>query len=382
MAERKDSKVIYRAADICFWLGILCELAVSFSGYAFGNYGETKIIFAAMFFFAVKILLTMDLKKDWPLFLICGIYGGLCYYFQSSALILRIFLLLLAGRDQDAKKVMQVFSLGTLAVMLVTGILSACGLHNELYLTGNYRNEAETRFCFGFFNPNGFAVFIFKLFIMSLYGFWDRLKWWGGFILLFLTLPLMLLAGSKTGLLALGILFVYLLLMVFLKQGKLRSRIFYWFGNAVMALELLSIYLVLFCMKQLRTWEIAGINFWKLIDWLTTGRLQAARKLFLELPPTLMGKPEVSNATEIGFFNSLYHEGVIFVGLYIILLFWFLFRLYKKQDDMGMILVVGITIYCFGEAFLPYVNKNIIFLLMIGNLPFLGTGRKRMEENT
>lgn len=368
------------AADICFYLGLLCELAVSFSGYAYGNYKEPIIIVAGMGFFAIAILLQMDLKRDWLVFLLCGCFGLLCYYFQGSALILRILLLLLAGRNKNAKAVMRVYCIGTLAVMLITGLLSAYGFHNELVLIQNYRNEVEARYCFGFFNPNGFAVFAFKELVVALYAFGDRLKWWGNFLITLATVPFMLLANSKTGLLALGVVVLYLLIFALVKNQKIRTSVIYISGNLVMFTELAMIYLVLKKMKYLRTWEIGGWNLWKVIDNLTTGRLQAARALYLETKPTLWGVKSIEGATEVGFFNSLYHEGIVFVTIYIVLLFVFFYRLYKQQDYLGMLLVVTMTIYCMGEAFLPYANKNAIYMVMIGNLPILNGFIKQKRE--
>lgn len=367
-------------ADICFYLGLLCELAVSFSGYAYGNYKEPVIIVAGMGFFAIAILLQMDLKRDWLVFLLCGGFGLLCYYFQGSALILRILLLLLAGRNKNAKAVMRVYCIGTLAVMLITGLLSAYGFHNELVLIQNYRNEVEARYCFGFFNPNGFAVFAFKELVVALYAFGDRLKWWGNFLITLATVPFMLLANSKTGLLALGVVVLYLLIFALVKNQKICTSVIYISGNLVMFTELAMIYLVLKKMKYLRTWEIGGWNLWKVIDNLTTGRLQAARALYLETKPTLWGVKSIEGATEVGFFNSLYHEGIVFVTIYIVLLFVFFYRLYKQQDYLGMLLVVTMTIYCMGEAFLPYANKNAIYMVMIGNLPILNGFIRQKRE--
>lgn len=367
-------------ADICFYLGLLCELAVSFSGYAYGNYKEPVIIVAGMGFFAIAILLQMDLKRDWLVFLLCGGFGLLCYYFQGSALILRIFLLLLAGRNKNAKAVMRIYCIGTLAVMLITGLLSAFGLHNELVLIQNYRNEEEARYCFGFFNPNGFALFAFKELVIALYAFGEKLKWWGYFLITLVATPFMILANSKTGLLALTVVIIYLLVYVLVRKQKLQAGIIYISGNLIMAAELITIYLVLKKMKYLRTWEIGGWNLWKLVDRITTGRLQAARALFLETKPSLFGVKSIEGATEVGFFNSLYHEGILFVALYIIVLFVFFYHLYKQQDYLGMLLVMTMSIYCMGEAFLPYANKNAIYMVMIGNLPILNGFIRQKRE--
>ena len=110
-------------------------------------------------------------------------------------------------------------------------------------------------------------------------------------------------------------------------------------------------------------------NLWDIMNTVTTGRLDHARTAFLTTPVNLFGYREVEQATEIGFVNTVFHEGVIFAVLYTVLLFWLFHRLYREKDRMGMLMVLAFTFYALAEAYLPYFNKNAIWLLLIAGLP-------------
>lgn len=359
-----------RVADALFWLGILCELTVSFTGYAYGNYHEMQIILLGMLCFAGKILLTMNLKQDLPIFLLCGVYGALCYYFQSSALIMRVLLILLAGRDKKAEQVIKVFFWGTLAAMLVTALLAFLGLHNEVSLTQNFRSGETTRYCFGFFNPNGFSVFAFKVYVFGLFAYGRKVRWWGYTLWMIAFGILMFLANSKMGMATMVVTTAFFFLARYNRRRD-HGKLLYVIGLVIMVLELASIAAILFFLPYIREWYFWGFDPWVMLDKLTTGRLQDAYKIFISVEPNWMGRPWFPEATEVGFFNALYNQGFIFLLLYLVLLFWFYRKLYRDKNYYGMMLVLGFTLYSYGEAFLPYYNKNGVWMLMTGALPFL-----------
>ena len=75
--------------------------------------------------------------------------------------------------------------------------------------------------------------------------------------------------------------------------------------------------------------------------------------------------------SEIGFVDSLYREGVVFVAAYCVLLFVMLYKLYKQKDKYGMFLLLCFTFYTIAESFLPYANKNGVWILLIGGMTLL-----------
>ena len=374
--DYKDKGIFASVADLFFWLGIICELTVSFSGYLFGSYHEMLIIVVGMACFSVKILMSMDLKKDMWLFALCGVYGLICYKTQSSALLLRMFLILLAGRDQDARKVFKLFFYGTLIPMLVVGILSALGIYGELLQQGLFKQHYdEIRYCFGFIHPNSFAFFLFRVLLMGIYVYYDRIKWWMYIIISAVYFPLILLSDSTVGL-VMGVFAILFFAIANINFNKLWMKIIYIAGCILMFVEIGFAYVSMVCYDPHFGPDGYAVGFWQTINQnFFTGRIATAYNAFHELTIMPFGMNKDIVTSEIGFITGLFSYGYIFMAIYVVMLFMLFREMYKQNNKAGMVLIVSATLYSFSEAFLPYVNKNPVLMLGIGCLLVFSSGR-------
>lgn len=365
---------------ISFWAGILCELIVSVSGYAFGGYHEPAIIVFGMLFFSLSICTHLELKKNWKLYLLCAAVGLGYYFLHSSALILRILLILLAGREQKAEQVVRAFFWGTLIIMIYTAVLSMLGVHNTVSLTQNFRHEEETRYCFGFYHPNGFSFFLFRTLTMGLYTYGSRIKLWMLAVVVAVSGVLFWMSGSKMGMAAAFCVILAFWIVRYFKTDRAR-RNFYILGNALMALEVLFIMVSMVCFVPSAEYDLTGEGLWQVFNELTTGRLFFIHKTFLNYPIPLWGYRGFMEATEVGFVNALYNQGLVFLLIYLVALFYLFYRMYQKKDMPALVLILGFTLYALSEAFLPYFNKNGIWMLFIGwNLYQAGSGKEAAGE--
>lgn len=348
-----------------FWAGMVCELLVSVSGYAFGGYHEPVIIVLGMIFFSISILSEPEWKKNWKLYLIGAAVGLGYYYLQSSALILRIILILLAGRKQKPEQVIKFFFWGTLGIMLVTAVLSGLGLHNTVSLTQNFRHEEETRYCFGFYHPNGFSFFLFRTMLLGLYSYGNRLPVWG-FLSVFASAEFLLfLSGSKMGLVAGICVTAGFFLIRTLKTPKCRKW-FYGIGIGLMVLEIFFLLVSMIWFQPSETIPNAGEGAWQFFNEITTGRLYFIHDTFVKYPIPLFGYQGFMEATEVGFVNALYNQGSIFIICYLIALFYAFHKKYRQKDMPALVLILGFTFYAMAEAFLPYFNKNGVWMMLLG----------------
>lgn len=356
----QQSKVV-QIADVCFWIGILCELVVSFSGYLFGDYGEKYIIVAGMAFFVVKILLTMNIKKEWWIYILCAAYGFICYKYQHSALILRIFLILLAGKDKNFRTVCKIFFWGTFAGMFGGIIFAATGVHNSIKVTALFRHVPETRYRFGFYHPNGFALFSFRLFILGLLGYEENLNTMGMLLYMIIANVFQFMAGSKMGI---GITLFISALYIYKSIGKDKSCILAILGYGIIALEGLAIAASIYSDRILSS-SLGSAYSW--IDGeITTGRLIRGSRIFKVVAPKLFGAGQIYETSEIGYINAIYSEGILFIVLYIIFVIATIRMLQIRKDQTALIALIAVLCYSMAESFIPYVNKNVIFMLMLG----------------
>ncbi len=350
---------------ISFWMGILCELIVSVSGYAFGGYHEPMIIVTGMLFFSISICMHLELKKNWLLYLICAVVGLGYYYLHSSALILRILLILLAGREQKAEPVIKAFFWGTLIIMIYTAVLAVLGLHNTVSLTQNFRHEEETRYCFGFYHPNGFAFFLFRTLVLGLYTYGKQLKLWMMAVVAAGSMIFFWMAGSKMGMTAAVCVIVAFWLVRFFKTDQAR-KMFYFLGNVLIGMEVMFLMVSMVWFEPSAEIELTGVGFWQILNELTTGRLFFIHKTYLAYPIPLWGYQGFMEATEVGFVNALYNQGLIFLVVYLAALFYLFYRMFQKKDMSALVMILGFTLYAMAEAFLPYFNKNGVWMLFLG----------------
>ncbi len=359
-----------KLSQIFFAMGMICELLVSPSGFMIGDYGERWIILAGIICFSASLLMSMELKKDWKYFVPLFGFALVCYYFQRSALVLRLCLILMAGRQMDRKRLARFFFFGTAATIALGLILAFTPLGGPLYMEEWFRHAPEVRYCFGFLHPNSFALFWIRLGVLGLYLYADRLGRAGFAAAAALYVVPLLFARSK---IALAAYVLMLVLVPLLRAAKTREKLYrgVFTGAAVLiALEELLVFtLGIFPYPERNPGYIE--NYWDLLNNITSGRLEHAREALQHSLPALFGlkDSEVWNGTEIGFIHSLYHEGILFMILYSVLLFWLLKRLKRERDLNGLLLLILITLYCIAEAFLPWFNKNAVWLLLIGGLP-------------
>lgn len=359
--------VFKKISDIAFIAGVLCEILVMPSGFVELYYGQKYIILLGMAAFALSLLFSMDLKRDWKILIPVFAFGALCYYFQKSALMLRLGLIIMAGRTQDKRKIIKFFFLGTAAWMLLAFVLSFFGMSGPLYLQLAFRHwEGEVRWCFGFLNPNGYAFFQIKLLILGLYLYGDKMKLWVRGLLFAVGLVPLIMAVTKAGLAAYVLFSAVCLYLAYAKDKDKSLKLLWYGGVAMMVFEMLLIFtLGIFPYPEENVGQLH--NYWDLMNQITTGRLSNAREVLQNNVPPIMGSVGSAEAvSEIGFVDSLYREGVVFVAIYCVLLFALLYRLYKNKDRYGMFMLLCFTFYTVAESFLPYANKNGVWLLLIG----------------
>lgn len=105
---------------------------------------------------------------------------------------------------------------------------------------------------------------------------------------------------------------------------------------------------------------------WWFFNNVTTGRTHMIHTLYERLHPAIMGTGIGSDGTEVGFVNALYNQGIIFIVIYVCILGYAFYRMYKENNRVGMILILAFTFYASAEPFLPYFNKNGVWLMLIG----------------
>ncbi|MCR4586643.1 MAG: hypothetical protein K5686_13080 [Lachnospiraceae bacterium] len=362
--SEKTEKTLKKLKSGAFYLGLVCELLVSPSGFASLGLTNQILIAAGIALLLLAAVLDMDIKKDLPLYSAVFAFSGIFLLLTHSALMLRLSLVLLAGRDECAEKVMKLYFYGT--ALLTAGILirALAGVGGEIFVVDNFRHTQERRFMFGFVHPNAFSFFWFRLFIMWIYLYGMKIK--GRFLGLgavVFALPFVL-ASSKMGI----AIFVYILAgVIFLRLDKNeKHRLVYHRAQQFIAAAVILFILSFLFIPYPENHAGKVENAWDALNEITTGRFEIARDALKSNEIKLFGNRTVEEATEVGYVNTLLREGVIFTALYLLLVFLRWMGAVKKKENETSLLICGFMLYSVAEAFIPYFNKNGVFITMLG----------------
>ncbi len=381
----KDSfEIRKRISDVLFWIGMVCELIVSPSGYAFGWYHEKVYIVVGMGCLALSILLVPEFKKNWKLYVLCGGYGLVCYYFQHSALMLRIALALLAGRRQKRDQVIRFFFYGTLLIVVYAAVMSLLGLHNTVVMTAQFRREEETRLCLGFYHPNSLSFFVYRIFILGCF-LLDRERKWKKTCFVLLTVfcgILIFMTLSKMGILALT-LTIFMCVLKWLLPDKIAEKVLFGISIASAAVQIVMV-LVFTFIPVPKPDNVEQETLWDHLNSLTTGRIRGAMEVLEQNRFNLFGKKIVEPLTEMGFANATVQQGFVFFILYSVLFIILCIKAYKYRDKAAQVVFTGSAAYSMGESYLAYFNKNPLWLMLIGyeNLIEEKSGQESEEKRT
>ena len=362
----KSLEIRKRISAVLFWIGMVCELIVTPSGYAFGWYHEKVYIVVGMVCLALSILGVPEFKKNWKLYVLCGGYGLICYYFQHSALILRIALALLAGRHQKREQVVRFFFYGTLLIVVYAAVLSLLGLHNTVSMTDRFRSIEETRLCLGFYHPNSLSFFVYRVFVLGCF-LLDRDSKWKTLCFWLLTVfcgTLIVLSGSKMGVAAVVMMVFTCAIKRFLPDGIA--------GKVLLAISIISatvqmILVIVFMLIPIPKPNIGEQeNLWDFLNNVTTGRLWGAAEVLQQNRFNLFGIKIVETLTEMGFANANIQQGFVFFVLYSAMFIIICIKAYKYRDKAAQVVFSGSAAYSMGESYLAYFNKNPLWLMLIG----------------
>ncbi len=345
---------------------MVCELIVSPSGYAFGWYHEKVYIVVGMGCLVLSILLVPEFKKNWKLYALCGLYGLVCYYFQHSALMLRIALALLAGRRQKRDQVIRFFFYGTLLIVVYAAVMSLLGLHNTVVMTAQFRREEETRLCLGFYHPNSLSFFVYRIYILGCF-LLDRELKWKKICFVLLTVfcgTLIFMTFSKMGILALT-LTIFMCVLKWLLPDKIAEKVLFGISIASTAVQIVMV-LVFTFLPVPKPDNVEQETLWDHLNSLTTGRIRGAMEVLEQNRFNLFGIKIVEPLTEMGFANATIQQGFVFFILYSALFIILCIKAYKYRDKAAQVVFAGSAAYSMGESYLAYFNKNPLWLMLIG----------------
>lgn len=357
-----------KIGNVLFAIGVFLELLVMVTDHS--SFMELpfrgRFTHVAFVIFCIKILFTHYTKIQWAILAVSGILGAVSYLTCGDEYVIRAVVFIFAAKGIELKKVLQMILYGMLLGTLLNVVLSLLGIAGEIKTVADFgRGGIETRYILGFNHANNLhdvAWYILAVALLLTHKKWN----WKYYLLATIgNIGLFFLTASRNGMIAIQLLIISCFLIKYFPKLK-QMRFPYvlggiglgiclwmtWLGGYFGGQNRITYFLDRFLTNRLQmVWEYAPISTWKLFP--------EGRELLY-----------VDN----GFATVFYLYGYVIGIAFICMLIYMLCQLYKKQDGIGLcILVTTIfvtfieTTFIFNNSLLCNVALIVIMLCWHGN---------------
>jgi hypothetical protein len=268
------------------------------------------------------------------------------------------------------------FWMALLGFAMVT-ISSLLGKGDIAILEKDYgRGGVEARYCLGYGHPNQLHLYFFRVVLLGVGAYFDRIKWPHMVIIFMLNLLLYGLTASRTGTLMgmalVAIWFWYHYLPNFVKSRGWKICLF--IGVTAMVL-FPFVYGFLYENSEI----LQQVNQWM------TGRLQLGMQALSQFPITLWGNDSELNygySVDMGGLHILLYNGVVISVLYwtgILLCLW---KGLKENRTYMIMVVVLFVLYSLSEfSAIERIGRNISMLYLSEIVFYRKMGKNRSKNS-
>lgn len=388
---REESRIPW----FLFYAGLTIELLVVIidkSNYT--NPIEGYLFRITFLLFAAKLLLTKYEVREWVLILALEAAGFISYRVTGANDIIRIVTFVAACRNIPLKQMLKYAFYVTLAGCMLIVLLSVSGIYGDISLTQAYGRESaeetryvgveaaqETRYTLGMGHPNALSCMFFMLAALSIYIWFDRMKWYIYLFLLLLNAGIYLLTGSKTSMLITTAFIAGAFVMSVWKVLR-EKKFVYLCGFFVFVLCIGFSVDGAVCAQRVREaqWneffyenprDNAHIVLLGRIDRHISGRIVSLTDSekndgMIQTWSLFSSENNMNYYFDMGWVKLFYRYGVIPGILYVAACLALLWQFYRKRDVCGLVLFVAFAVYTVVEAHLisAYIGRNYLLMMM------------------
>lgn len=319
----------------------------------------------------IKILNYKFSKKEIIMMILLLAIGVLDFCIGKTATFLLTAITILGLKNVDIKKAIKVILIVRIITFLIIVISSIVGLipqnNVEFYRDGKF----ITRYSLGYPYPNTLQISFSIIVALTVYVFWNNIKFLHIIIAELLNIVLYFLTYSRTGFIITTFLLVFVLI---LKKNSIMRKSILYIGK--------NLYCFLFILTIVCAVSYGKLNFLDTMNEVLTGRIEYMNKLITEHPIPIIGSDEYNYYVNIdnGYISLLYEGGLLAFILMSYLIIKLSNRLYIQKKYPEMLLLIFFLITAFTESFFMSASMNIS-LLFIGMIVFEGENKRNDRCN-
>lgn len=378
-----------------FYIGLTIELLIVIvdkSNYI--NPIEGQLFRLTFLLFALKIFLTKYTGKEWGVIMCLELIAVISYRVTGANDLIRLVTFVAACKEIPFKQMLKYAFQITLAGCTVIIVLSLTGIYGDVSLTQAYGRGSlestlyvgvdpveETRYTLGMGHPNALSCMFLMLMLMGVYAYFEKMKWYIYLFLMLLNVGVYMLTGSKTSMLIATAFLAGVCVLTYCKF--LRRNVFvYLCGFFVLILCIGFSVDAAVCAQRVKD---AQWNEYYYLDPRDNKHIVALSKLDRQISGRIVSLAGTTNKEgmiqtwsafskpgnmdyyfDMGWVKLFYRYGIVPGALYLLALFFLLYRLYQQKDAGGLAVFVILAVYTVMEAHLVsvYLGRNMLLLMM------------------
>lgn len=380
---------------LAFYIGLTIELLiVIIDKSSYTNPIEGYLFRVTFLFFAAKLLFTKYELREWAAIIVLEGIAFVSYRVTGENELIRMVTFVAACKGIRLREALKYTFYVTMTGCLCIVALSVTGIYGDVSLTQAYGHESlettlyigeeaaeETRYTLGMGHPNSLSCMTFMLTALGVYIWFDRIKWYGYLLLLFLNTGVYLLTGSKTGMLITAAFLLGACLMGRVKPFRERA-ILYLCGLLVFSVCIAFSVDAAVCAQRVRDAQWNEFFFLNprdndhivalgRIDRHISGRIvsltdSANNEGMIHTWSAFSDQKNMNYYFDMGWVKVFYRYGVIPGILYVAANLALLWQLWKRKDACGLVLFVAFAVYTVVEAHLVsvYIGRNYLLMMM------------------
>jgi hypothetical protein len=365
-----ERSFITKLRNIALYAALTIELLLMVYERSVFPLSSPKQIFRISFVLSViALLLTKYSFKQWIAIVIACAISVVSYKITGNNDLLRFSVFVIACKDVDLKAMLRYIFVMTTAGALLIVAMSVTGFAGDIRLIDDFGREAgsEVRYTFGFGHPNTLMSVVFSIEVLFVYLIRDyKRAVRNGIMVAMLALNVILyfFTGSRTGV-ALTVFTIVLAFAVYEIKFLQESVFLYGFGVAVIGA---CVAFSVWAAKISKYARKKKYPFYYKLDKILTGRIQS---LYYDTKPhkgsfktwSLFGDEFSGNSFfDMGWVRLFYWYGIIPAILILLVIVYFIYRLYRKRDYATMIMVISISVFTLVEASFvsSFIGRNYL----------------------
>jgi len=360
---------VLEAGRIAFYIGLLFEVVIFMLDRAdWINVYQSYMFRITFMFFVIKCICTKYDKKQILFIIFAGLISIVTYLICGKDEVVRATVFIISLKGLDIRRVLRFNLFTTTFGIVILGLLSVFGVMGSVLATPGYGYKEDAfMIALGLGSSNTWAIQMWVIVVLFVYLYHERLSKKVYLFIFGLGILVYLLSKTNTALLMFTFTALYGYVLSSAKKLQTSKLIYILSGIVVLCCTGFSV----FAAKISKWWDFQP-DWQRKIDTILTGRITCLYAFEngggVLSNWKLFGSKDFYQSFDMGIVRLFWWYGIIPGSLAILAILYLIYKYYKRNDYMGLLLILSTSIFSVFEAhFISVFICRAYLLFLLGN---------------